>query len=598
MLVIWDRTFEGIVNNMYENIFSQNFVLNFFYVFLFLISNIFFSICIGQNKVIKKIFFFKEFQSIVIFFLVFCLYTFILNVIVISDYKNLSIIIFLIFFLQIFYLLKNLKNFKLIFNLDLKVEEKFILLIFFILYLISILPLSDADSISIYQYIPSTIYSEGLKEIDLVKNLEFTLLSNTEILLLFSAIFKSDNLGAQLNLLTLFFFIIVKFKDHKNFSLIIFSSPLIIYFISAQKLQLFFGLIFLLLFILINRNIFKKKVELFILILLLVFYSSGKFSYILFTIPLYIYFFYRNLNYWKYIILYSSLSFIIVYVPLLSIKQIYFYNIFAPFFDNFLGQGLEAYNAFAFSIRSSEGWISDPTNISLYVRPFVSLEIGKLSSSLGLIFLLMFFNPNLQKKTNYFPFLIVILVILTGQILPRYYFEAFLLLAFFYKPKNYFIKLVIYLQVLIIFSISLLYIFISYIQLGVLKNKTDYMNRFSYSFFNSQQIKKDDLNGNIFDYSLGRQSIFFDKNIYSPRYLDILYKYSGDYNKKLSSFIDENSIDYIILESIDEIPKCILTKEINKTFRKKSVRNFLVKNHKIEYKILEIEDNKCNNIIK
>ena len=115
---------------MYENIFSQNFALNFFYGFFFLISNIFFSICIGQNKVIKKIFFFKEFQSIVIFFLVFCLYTFILNVIVISDYKNLSIIIFLIFFLQIFYLLKNLKNFKLIFNLDFKVEEKFILLIF------------------------------------------------------------------------------------------------------------------------------------------------------------------------------------------------------------------------------------------------------------------------------------------------------------------------------------------------------------------------------------------------------------------------------------------------------------------------------------
>ena len=88
------------------------------------------------------------------------------------------------------------------------------------------------------------------------------------------------------------------------------------------------------------------------------------------------------------------------------------------------------------------------------------------------------------------------------------------------------------------------------------------------------------------------------KNIYSSRYLDILNKYSGDYNKKLSSFIDENSIDYIILESIDQIPKCILTKEIKKTYRKKSVRNFLVKNHKIEYKILEIEDNKCNNIIK
>jgi len=301
------------------------------------------------------------------------------------------------------------------------------------------------------------------------------------------------------------------------------------------------------------------------------------------------------LYHWKHIILYSFLSFIIVYAPLLLIKEIYLNNILAPFFDNFIGQHREAYNAFAFSIRSSEGWISDPTNIYYYLRPFISLEIGKLSSSLGLIFLLMFFNIKLQKKTNYFPLLITILVILTGQILPRYYFEAFLLLAFFYKPKNYFIKLLIYFQLFIIFSISLIYIYISYFQLSVVKNKTNYMNRFSHSFFNSQQLKKDDLKGNVLDYSLGRQSIFLDKNIYSERYIDILSKYKGDYDKQLANFIDENSIDYIILESIDKIPKCILTKEINKTYRKKSVRNFLVKNYKIEYKILKIKDNKCYN---
>ena len=340
---------------MYENIFSQNFTLNFLYGFIFLISNIFLSILVGQNKFIKKKFFFKEFQSVVIFFLIFCFYACVLNIIVIFNYKNLSIIIFTIFFLKILYLIKNFRNFKFLLNLDLIKKEKLIFLIFLSFFLISILPLSDADSISIYQYIPATIYVEGLKEVDLIKNLEFTLLSNTEIILLFSTIFKSDNFGAQLNLLALFFFITIKFKDHKNFLLILLSSPLIIYFISTQKLQLFFGLIFLVLFILINSETFKKKGEIFILILLLVFYSSGKLNYILFTIPLYIYFFYKNFNHWKYILFFSFLSFIVVYFPLLSIKQIYFNNILAPFFDNFIGLGREAYNAFAFSIRSSEG---------------------------------------------------------------------------------------------------------------------------------------------------------------------------------------------------------------------------------------------------
>ena len=69
--------------------------------------------------------------------------------------------------------------------------------------MISILPLSDADSISLYQYLPTVIYNQGLKEIDFYQNLEFTLLSNTEILLLISPILKTDNFGSVLNLITL-----------------------------------------------------------------------------------------------------------------------------------------------------------------------------------------------------------------------------------------------------------------------------------------------------------------------------------------------------------------------------------------------------------
>ena len=109
--------------------------------------------------------------------------------------------------------------------------------------------------------------------IDLNQNLEFTLLSNTEILLIISPILKSDNFGSQLNLITLLFFIILNFRNHKNFSLILLSCPLIIYFISTQKLQLFFAILFLLLFILINKNLIKKKSELFILILLLTLFT-------------------------------------------------------------------------------------------------------------------------------------------------------------------------------------------------------------------------------------------------------------------------------------------------------------------------------------
>ena len=583
---------------MYESTFPYNFILSFFFVFFFIVSNILFSICISKNKDIKKFFFFKEFQSIVIFFLIFCLYTSVLNIIVINDFKNLSVVIFSIFFLQLLYILKNLIYLRPLIYLNLKLNEKLILLVFFSLFLISILPMSDADSMSIYQYLPITIYNEGLGEIDLFQNLEFTLLSNTEIMLLFSSIFKSDNLGAQLNLITLLFFILIKFKEHKNFSLIVLSSPLIIYFISTQKLQLFFGLIFLLLFILVNRKLIKKKFELFIFILLLVFYSSGKFSYILFTIPLYIYFFYKNLSNYKYIIIYSVLSFIIVYVPLLSIKQIYFNNIFAPFFENFFGYGVESYNAFVFDMRRNAGWLSNPGDISLYLKPFISFKLSSISSSLGLVFLLMFFNMKLHKTTKYFAIIVIVLVLLTGQILPRYYLEAFLLLAFFYKPGNYFTKLFIYSQISVIFLISVVYIFISYVKLDVIDNRLNYMNKFTYSFFNSRQLNDNPLNGNILDYSLARHSVFFDKNVYSSRYISLLNQYNNNVENNSLNFIAKNSIKYLIVKSADSLPSCILIKEIGETYRLHAVRNFLTKHKKSKYKIFEIKDNKCDNKIK
>ena len=455
--------------------------------------------------------------------------------------------------------------------------------------------MSDADSISIYQYLPTNIFFNGLNEINLYQNLEFTLLSNTEILLLISPILKSDNFGSQLNLIVLLFFIFTNFKNHKNFALIILSSPLIIYFISAQKLQLFFSILFLLSFIIINNNLLKKKGEFFVFILLLVFYSSAKISYVLFTIPLFIYFFYKNLNEWKYIILSSLISFLIIYLPLFILKQNFFGNIIAPFLDNIFGQSSESFNAFVYSIRSSEGWISDPTNFSLYLRPFISFNLSTLSSSLGLIFLIMLINYKLQKKTKFLPLILIILVLATGQILPRYYFEAFLLLAYFYHPQKILIKLFIYSQVSVIFLISLTYIYFAYVKYDVYKDKSKYMNKFSYSYFNSQQYKNDKIKGNVLDFSLDRHSIFLDKNVYSVRYLNILNNFNYKMDQNLKRFIEKNSINYLVSNSSDLLPGCLITEEIGETYRKTAVRNFLLKPVKNKYKILEIKDNKCNN---
>ena len=181
-----------------------------------------------------------------------------------------------------------------------------------------------------------------------------------------------------------------------------------------------------------------------------------------------------NFKNWKIIILYSSICFFLVYAPLLFLKHEYFGNIFAPFFDNLLGKSSEIYNAFTYSIRSSEGWISNPYDYSVYLRPFISFDLAKLSSSLGLIFLLMLINLKLNKKTKFIPIIMILLVIITGQILPRYYFESFLLLAYYYQPKKLFSRLLIYCQLSAIFLISIIFIYFAYIKFDVIKDKSKY----------------------------------------------------------------------------------------------------------------------------
>ena len=580
---------------MYEEVFTYNFIGNFFFSLFFLIISILFSVKVSKNNNIKKLFNFEEYQPIVIFFLIFFLYVFLFNLTILFNYKLISYIFFLIFSLKFLLVVCIVNNNKTFFKNSLNINKKIIIIVFISLYLISILPLSDADSISIYQYLPTNIFINGLTDIDLHKNIEFTLLSNAEILLLISPILKSDNFGSQLNLFVLFFFIILNFKKHQNFSLILLSSPLIIYFISTQKLQLFFGILFLLTFIIIQNNFLKKKCELFILIFLLVFYSSAKVSYILFAVPLFVYFLYKNVKKIKYIFLYSGISFLVVYLPLLILKQYYFGNIISPFADSIFGKGLESYEAFVYSIRSSEGWIADPTNYTLYIRPFISFNLSTLSSSLGLIFLLMLVDYNLQKKTKFLPLIFISLVLVTGQILPRYYFEAFLLLAYYFQSKKIITKILIYSQVAIIFLISLVYIYFAYIKYEVYKDKNNYMNNFSYSFYNSKQHKQKKFEGNILDLGLDRHSIFFNENIYSSRYLNILNNYNNRNDQNLKEFIEKKTIKYLISNTNYSAPDCLITQQVGKTYRKTAVRNFLLKPTKNEYKILEIKDNKCSN---
>ena len=421
----------------YNNIYFENSLLSILIsIFLSLII-----ISFSLSPVIikkKQINFFSNYQPIILFFLFFLLVTVVFDFLILFKSKEIMKFFFITFlFLTLLYILnlkiyKNNQKFKNF--LDLK-DKKLLYLFFLVFFLVSLLPISDADSIAIHQLLANFIYLNGLDKINLLKDVEFLSLSNSEILLIISPILKIENFGALLNFLSFFLFSLIIYKKKRNFIYFLISCPLMIFLVSTQKLQLFFGILYLVLFILINEKLIKKKLEIFIFILLLAFYASAKINYILFALPLYIYFLLVNKDQLRLITYYSLTIFFIVFCPIFLIKYIYFGNPVAPFFDNLFSSGRDVYESYALSLRSSEGWLLTKS-YQPFLRPFLPTTIYQLSSSFGLLFFLFLINIDLHKKTKFFPILIILLIISTGQILPRYYLEAFLILSFYYSTNR------------------------------------------------------------------------------------------------------------------------------------------------------------------
>lgn len=583
----------------YNNIYFENPLLGFF-ISIFL-SIIIVGVCFS-NIIIKRkqIYLFSIYQPIIFFFLIFSLIVVGLNFLIIlklDSIINIFLKIFLLsitfyFFYSRFYVKNNKYDFVRIFEFK---KKKLFYLIFSIFFLITLLPISDADSISIHQLLANYIYLNGLDNINLYKDVEFLSLSNSEILLIVSPILKIENFGALINFLSFFLLSIIVYKKKNNFLYFLFSCPLIIFLISTQKLQLFFGILYLTLFILVNENLIKKKLEIFIFIFLLAFYASAKINYVLFAIPLYLYFLITKKSQIKLILIYSLFLFLFVFFPIFLIKYIYFGNPVSPFFDSLFSSGRQLYDSYALSLRSSEGWLFI-TNYKPFLRPFIPTNINQLSSSLGLIFLLLLLNFELHKKTKFIPILIILLIISTGQILPRYYLEAFLILSFYYSINRYdnLTKLVRNIQFFIVISFSIIFLYISYFDLNVLKDKSKFLKKFSYTYFNSQQYENINLNGNVLDLNQTRTSIFFDEKIFSTRYLLNQKLINTDYQTEFLNYIDLNKIKYIVsTQGSNQFPECLNLEKIGEILKKTTIRNFLVEKEISKSYLYELNNSNC-----
>jgi hypothetical protein len=96
--------------------------------------------------------------------------------------------------------------------------------------------------------------------------------------------------------------------------------------------------------------------------------------------------------------------------------------------------------------------------------------------------------------------------------------------------------------------------------------------------------------------SYDRNSIFFEKNIYSSRYLNTLNAYNNkNYDANFNKFVKEANIKYIVFEStnVKSIPSCMNLNIFDEFYFKTAIRNFVVNSEEKKFLIGKITKNDC-----
>ncbi len=569
---------------MFKLAFDTPVIFSLLYSIIFLIINLSLSNNLNNFFKKKKIFYNFEYSYLLSFYFIFLLDCLVFNLLILLEQKILSFYLYYICKILIFIILFKKIKFNIKYT-KIDFVYTFILSIFLI---ISFLPITDADSISIHLNFPLAYLYNHENIFDPIKYTELSLYLNSEIILLNSVLIKSSNLGNLLNFSTLVIFLYLSLEKVKknNFLIFFFSMPLILFLLNTQKLQIFFAILYLVIFIYFYSSSIKKinNKSLLVISLLIIFYISGKLNYLLLSIPLIIFILIKikikSLTFLRYLILAS----ILLILPILLNKYYFYQDPVAPFLSNLLNTDLQYKNLL--NTISKQGWRADDFKYTDLFQFIVPTNISYLSAATGFGFLYILYKNLTQKIQPYFYVSIsgILLIYFSGQIMSRFYLESILLLFWYSNFKiikmiNYFFKL----QVFIIAITLSLFIFYSFT--NVSQNTNGFMKKYSYTYFNALNLNNFQTNENILLLDVVRDSIFYNKNIYS-------FKVKNN-DKYLIDTIKNYNIKYIVTKNINKIPKCIKVELYKKIKIKNVTRNFL-KEEKLEFnQIFLVKKNKC-----
>ena len=346
-----------------------------------------------------------------------------------------------------------------------KINLENVIIILFLLgyFFLSISPITHADALGYHASVAKFIANSGRFPSEL-NNFENLLSGSGEIVMSLGFLFNSEQLGNLVQfsgLLSLIGVVRKNSNDKRLFSLLILSTPIIIFLCSSPKPQLFSiasnAFVFTIIFL--NRTNFlnNRKVLFSIAIIILVFLINSinsKFSFILSGGILYlaslVYFYKKN-----FLIIFLSLSiiiFIFFYFPHIYWK---FYNWGGDIYQYILNPfptHLPGFNNF-------ESYLTNYRRDIPLIYLLIPMSMGTFTNTIGVCLIFLFFIPRIQFELRIKIILIILfylaIVSMKGQITGRFLVEPiFWLIIILSKEKikiNNFFRIPLYIQSCVVF---------------------------------------------------------------------------------------------------------------------------------------------------
>jgi len=331
----------------------------------------------------------------------------------------------------IYYIFIN-KNILNILKKKNSIKKNIIFLIILIFYLLLTLsPITDADSLAYHAYFPKKILGFNNFFFDYY-NFHESLIGVLELFYVVPLIIKSDYTLQFINFLSFLsiagiFYQIYKKKEFyvKILCLIIFLSPIFLQLIYSAKPQLLFISLSLLNFCLILS---QRKIENFRFIIfsifLIIFNFLGKPSFLISSFILSLLLLIKIYKDLKILNIIKLIFFaLIIYLPVVYARYLTFDHFNINNLINYLPAHLPGYKEFWIHLTNAQTEKLFPLSI------FIPTSLNNISSSLGLwpIFLIFIFK---KEKNLFFPFMVIFLMILFGLKSNRFYIEPLLWVSY------------------------------------------------------------------------------------------------------------------------------------------------------------------------